>query len=379
MKKILTILIFSSAGLIAEAQNPYAIFGYEPKSIYPQKNISEMFTIPNADSCSAVKKLVFDFESGFVYLLSYGDMIADTVDMDDLVFMRWMSVDPLSNGYPSASPYSFVLNSPIQAVDPDGQKVLFVNGYYNTGSLSGLAGDVGGEDYWSYSFINAASTFLNDANSQFIDGRGEWNSSGASRYDDGYAWAQTNYSGLIEGVLDENGVQTETFKVVSHSMGAAYSEGVVKYLEEQGLVVETVLHFSAADPTGFEASTNPDTYQLNYENDIVLGYKNYGENSSMIEGVDVYGSVNTPGNKLSDYENSHARTKSNSDTFDALSDLQNIQMNFVENVDFGPLDYTWGTYKSSGTTNGTDFNVVSKGGTTYYGSSGADNYDGPPK
>jgi RHS repeat-associated protein len=38
---------------------------------------------------------------------------------------RWMSTDPLSGKYPFASPYSFVLNTPIQAIDPDGQKVVF--------------------------------------------------------------------------------------------------------------------------------------------------------------------------------------------------------------------------------------------------------------
>lgn len=40
---------------------------------------------------------------------------------------RWMSVDPLQKKYPASSPYSFVLNTPIQAVDPDGRVVVWAN------------------------------------------------------------------------------------------------------------------------------------------------------------------------------------------------------------------------------------------------------------
>lgn len=36
---------------------------------------------------------------------------------------RWLSVDPLQEDYPYASPYNFCLNSPIGSIDPDGQKV----------------------------------------------------------------------------------------------------------------------------------------------------------------------------------------------------------------------------------------------------------------
>jgi len=36
---------------------------------------------------------------------------------------RWLSLDPLSNDYPAVSPYVFALNSPIQAMDPDGKRV----------------------------------------------------------------------------------------------------------------------------------------------------------------------------------------------------------------------------------------------------------------
>jgi RHS repeat-associated protein len=44
---------------------------------------------------------------------------------------RWMSTDPAQQEYPFASPYNFVLNTPIQAIDPDGKRVYFVGGAGN--------------------------------------------------------------------------------------------------------------------------------------------------------------------------------------------------------------------------------------------------------
>src|SRR5690554_5753647 len=36
---------------------------------------------------------------------------------------RWLSIDPLASKYPGLSPYNFVANTPIQAIDPDGQYI----------------------------------------------------------------------------------------------------------------------------------------------------------------------------------------------------------------------------------------------------------------
>ena len=88
---------------------------------------------------------------------------------------RWTSVDIRFRDYPYVSPYVFAFNTPLQAVDPDGEKVLWVNGYYNTGKLSGLAGDKGGQAYWSPEFIRRGNAYLKDNMNKFIDGRGKCN------------------------------------------------------------------------------------------------------------------------------------------------------------------------------------------------------------
>src|SRR5690554_8205387 len=42
--------------------------------------------------------------------------------MYDPRIMRWLTRDPLEDKYPYLSPYNFVANTPIQAVDPDGDR-----------------------------------------------------------------------------------------------------------------------------------------------------------------------------------------------------------------------------------------------------------------
>jgi RHS repeat-associated protein len=294
---------------------------------------------------------------------------------------RWWSVDAKAEKYPHVSPYNFVLNTPIQSIDPDGEKVFFVNGYYNQGSLSGVAGSVGGEYYWSSKFIEAANNYFGDWNNSYVDGRGKWNSSGQERFDAGYEFAKENATILLEGVVDAEGVQIETIKVVSHSMGSAYAEGMIKYFEERNLTVEKVVHFSAADPSDFNASSKPFTLQLNIEGDAVLAYKNFWENDR-ISGVDRFGQVKTKRPMEADLVLSHVETKSDPDVFKLLSDLQDISMTITKNV----MSFIWGTYSgpsniysASGNTHGTEFNTVYLRGTEYHGTDTSNEYRGPMK
>jgi RHS repeat-associated protein len=49
----------------------------------------------------------------------------------DPVIGRFTSRDPLFGKYPSISPYAYVLNNPINAIDPDGEDVWFVHGTFS--------------------------------------------------------------------------------------------------------------------------------------------------------------------------------------------------------------------------------------------------------
>lgn len=68
-----------------------------------------------------------------------GNSIGFGARMHDTRLGRWMSVDPLAQKYPSLSPYNFVGNSPIIALDPDGKEIWIAHREPKTGTLISLA------------------------------------------------------------------------------------------------------------------------------------------------------------------------------------------------------------------------------------------------
>ena len=378
LKIILSLAIFGSFAAVAQ-DNPYEVFGHKSKVVYETK-VSDLFKVMNNDVNSRTKALAFNIEEGYVLFLGSNDSILNKIKVQPDQLLRFLSVDPASKDYPGISPYAFVANNPINAIDPDGRKILFVNGYYNTGDgtmpsyiSKNVIGTVGGKGYWGAGFISGAQTFFNDNKTGFVNGTGAWNSTGEERFNAGYEYAKANFSTITADM-----VEGETVKIVSHSMGAAYAEGMIKYLQEQKVSVEKVVHLSAVDPSGFTASSAP-TLQLNLENDAVLFYKNFGENN-MISNVDRYGEVNTDRNFVSDWANSHADTKFNANTWNMVSDLQNIQMNITGNIMSTPVGTFTGpsnSYNSTGNSNGTQFNILNLGGTEYKGTSTPNNFIGP--
>ena len=241
----------------------------------------------------------------------------------------WMSTDGQQEEYPNISSYTYSASSPVNYVDPDGNLVIFVNGYYNTRSglitryiTEYITGNKGGKSYWGVDFVNKATSYLNDNNIQFVDGRGKYNSSGDDRFNAGYKFAQSNYANISSTLKDG-----ETVKVVSHSMGAAYSEGIIKYLLEQGISISQVIHFSPADPDDFSASFS-NTLQLNINNDAVLAYKN-GFSSNIINGVAKYGNVKTDNSFFYDLIHSHAQTKLKGDVWGYIKALNSIHMEYI--------------------------------------------------
>ncbi len=185
---------------------------------------------------------------------------------------------------------------------------LFVNGYWNTGrkalrlgsvffnrlgvemrdAIVENIGDVPLRGYWEEEFIEKAKdhfrtrfkgldgTAIASVAPIFIDGSGDWDSSGKSRFKNGLMYGRDILMHELKalGVTDNEGHQRKSIFVVSHSMGAAYSEGIIKHLCSSGMTVSSVLHFSAADNTDFTVGLPDITYQVNIVPDIVLFYKN---------------------------------------------------------------------------------------------------------
>jgi len=242
--------------------------------------------------------------------------LQDELDLDwydygarryDASLGRWMSTDPLADKYYKFSPYVYVGNSPTIAVDPDGKRILFVNGYWNSW-IGGIIGSSSpGKKYWGSGFTGAAQRFFGDyssvSDSNYIDGSSYFggDSSGGGREKDGYAYAKENYTTLIDGLGED-----ETFKLVTHSEGGAYGAGVARYLIEKGHTVESIVHLSTDEGDEFETPNGPDTYQLGYGGDWVTG------NKEISKGVDVFGIVDKYEKKSDKRKYAHGSTKGSS-------------------------------------------------------------------
>ena len=185
--------------------------------------------------------------------------------MYDASLGRWHVVDPMSEKYYSISSYVYGLNTPHNCIDPDGQKIIFVNGYLGFGSPRG------GGTYWggvNSSFVKGAKNFFNDQSAYFTDFDFNYlRSSTFLRNLDGYAYAKENYKQLIMGMNP----QEDVFRIISHSMGGAFSEGIIRYLKEQGWNVDFSIHLNTWLPSELMGSVGTFLIDATITNDWVQG------------------------------------------------------------------------------------------------------------
>lgn len=159
---------------------------------------------------------------------------------------RWMVCDPLASKYTHLSPYVYVANKPTIAIDPDGKRIIFVNGFLGFGSPSG------GSDYWggaNSAFVKGAQGYFKDNSTFFTNYDFSYMMSATPiRRSDGKKYAKEHYAELVAG-MDK---KKDVFRLVTHSMGGAFAEGMIDYLKSQGWKVETIVHFDTWDPNRLE-------------------------------------------------------------------------------------------------------------------------------
>ncbi len=239
---------------------------------------------------------------------------------------RWMSVDPLKEKYPFASPYNFALNTPIQAFDPDGRLVVFVNGFMldqwatsNSGEYVTFDGAhvtvphrpyptfemssgnrptyLGQEfNYWA-GVDDAFMDRFEDHNSAYVSGSHNRTSSAMDRY---RAGQQSGYE-LLEKIQkgDVSLADDETIKIVGHSQGAAHAAGMANVLNQaynDGLIqnpVEQIYYLAPHQPGDFATPEGVFSVQYSRESDwvsskgiISTGFISGGSTFARIPGVD---------------------------------------------------------------------------------------------
>ncbi|MEZ5045302.1 MAG: RHS repeat-associated core domain-containing protein [Saprospiraceae bacterium] len=202
----------------------------------------------------------------------------------DAAVGRWNSVDRFAELYSSHSPYNYVLNSPSNAVDPDGNLVIFINGFTPHKNEQGTARywrsyrrdvvgygaydtPIYGQEYLVRAFDTEVMDQLRDHETAYIHGGN--NPSRGSRYADGFVSGLANAEAILDKIVDENGFVTETIKIITHSMGAAFGKGfaaallkIAKRRKVKGVPITLVADFDPFQADRLEAHENVFTQQF---------------------------------------------------------------------------------------------------------------------
>ena len=215
--------------------------------------------------------------------------------MYDATLGRWHVVDPMGEKYYSTSPYTYCLNSPVNAVDKQGKLVLFINGFHN--------GSGGTSKYWG-GFDIMAMKILNDDKFLYKDGAlGGFKAlkednkilNANYRKDYGYKEGKMDAMKIVNMISDERGNIKETIKILTHSMGAAYAKGYIQalkeYFVENNIPLNSIafeMDFAPFQPTKQTAVEGVATYQVTNTNDMIANNRLLGSPSGSIKGATVY-------------------------------------------------------------------------------------------
>jgi len=223
---------------------------------------------------------------------------------------RWHVKDAMSDFYEGVSPYTYVLNDPINAIDPDGNLIIFVGGFminqwFNQGIGSGVtypgprAFTYGAPTYngnkfsygWGNEWIPGESSnrwltahsgtggvitsMYNDYHYMFISATNGANSSSKKRYNEG-----VEYGNQLIQMLEEGNIALadgETIKVVGHSQGAAFAAGIASVLakhQKYSSRLEVVHYISPHQPGGFTHPSNIPAHQWSTKKDDISSRNN---------------------------------------------------------------------------------------------------------
>lgn len=248
---------------------------------------------------------------------------------------KWLSMDPYAEKYETLSPYTYVSNNPINAIDPDGRLIIYVNGLLFDEALahktSGILGKGGFSSHYQYppprnfqrngismfgksvpywgDVRNTINNHYGDHKNIFINGTDDFKSQASDRFAQGQKSGLELIAKLQNGTIElEN---EETIKIVGHSQGAAFAAGMLTALagSEYASRVEQGLYLSPHQPGDFEHPLGIPGAQLSTRSDWVSsGADVPGSFWAATIGFDLTGAMNglNGGSELGEIKNVEA-------------------------------------------------------------------------
>ena len=234
--------------------------------------------------------------------------------MYDAKLVRWNTYDPMAEKYYGINPYVYCAGDPVNMVDVEGRKIVFVHGLAKAGSKPGRA-------YWNQSFIERAAEVLKDNNLNIENYQYGILSSAKQRRSAGYQYAKDNIKSL-----SSNMEKKEPFRFVTHSMGAAFAEGMADYLEESGYKVDILIHLSPFQAGDIEShGSDKDVLSIDIQTKgdpvLLLG----GSSQGKIKGAD-FSRMNEPKHSKKQFMYIHKETL-NTSTWDEIRPIINNFLN----------------------------------------------------
>ncbi len=280
-KLILIFGILLLGSLPLKAQNPYKSLGIEAETLTLSKGKFVEF-FPN-DSLVQIGSVMFNTRTNSIVSFVVYDTTYSEATLEPEVTSRFLQPDPLAAKYPNVSPYAYTVNNPINAVDPDGRLVIFINGQHNNNA---------GLYYWrQIGFDLRVMNHLNDYNAIYRDGAiGGWHNTlregrarnnfyADNRYDAGYRQALRDFDAITARLSPE-----ETIKIITHSYGSMYGRGYVAALKKlirsssdpaiNAIQIDFIADFAPFQPTSYDAISGEGigpTLQFSHCGDRVAG------------------------------------------------------------------------------------------------------------